>query len=454
MSGKVCFDEINRVKKLARMECIRMPAFMRNQDKYKKAIKQISHLNGLHLSHDQYKAPLAYLRRLKRGRRIGAPASMKKVRKKAKRGVKGGRRGMIGDTGGSMDEDCTSDDESDCIDDDLFCMEGFHLKGTRVESLKETKCFEESASEMSLESFCKDKNRMYSLSIINNLDTVKTPHDDKFYHIENRFQLENKFQKVEEPSAGSLEESESNQDQENDTSRPMYRSVSRASIQSRLSLRSYSLASRGNKNCNADNVSVTSCSTDAARPDSANSRISTSLNSAADKSENTDSAETNSVKVNFHLCSSNSSVSSTLAPLYTPAVSSSLNSQTEDWYWDSKNLSAPIAFYPKSSPLAPIKPITRSVSGSSFVEQGPQKFIYPENSDLTESREDSLEQGNPRKTFTLFGQQRSIGSWIKDIENIYNKESERANGSREATPQGKLLKSRASSTANLLAKIE
>ena len=447
MSGKVCFDEINRVKKLARMECIRMPAFMRNQEKYKKSIKQISQLNGLHLKHDQFKAPVAYLRRLKRGRRIGAPASTKKVRRKSKRG---GRRGMIGDKGGSMDDGCTSDDSDDFVDDDLFCLEDFQLKGTRVQSLKETKCFEETASEMSLESFLKDKHRTYSLSIINNLDSVKTPHDGKFYNIEKRFQLENKFQKVEEKSSGSLEGSESNQDQQNGTMKPMYRSVSRASIQSRLSLRSYSLASRSNKNFNADNASVTSYSTDTARPDSANSRISTSLNSAVDKSEYTDSTESNSVKVNFN---SNSSTGSTLAPLYTPAVSSSINSQNENWYWDSKNLSAPVAFYPKSTPLAPIKSNTRSMSGGSFVEQGPEKFIYPENIDLTESKEDSLENKSPQKTLT-FGQQRSIGSWIKDIENIYKKESEREDVSREATPKGKLLKSRASSTANLLAKIE
>ena len=449
MSGKVCFDEITRVKKLARMDCIRMPAFMRNQEKYKKTIKQISQLNGLHLTHDQYKAPVAYLRRLKRGRRIGAPASTKKVRRKSKRG---GRRGLIGDKGVGMDDGCTSDDSDEFVDDDLFCLEEFQLKGTRVQSLKETKCFDETASEMSLESFLKDKHRTYSLSILNNLDSVKTPRDGKFYNMEKRFQLENKFQKVEEKSVESSERSEGNQDQDSGTMKPMYRSVSRASIQSRLSLRSYSLASRSNKNSNADNASVTSYSTDTARPDSANSRISSSISSAIDRSEYTDLAESNSVKLNSNTNASNPSVSSTLAPLYAPAVSS-VNSQNENWKWDSKNLSTPVTFYPKSSPLTSIKPSTRSMSGSSFVEQGPEKFIYPESTELTENKEDGFENSS-QKNLTLFGQQRSIGSWIKDIENIYNKESDRPEASREATPQGKLLKSRASSTANLLAKIE
>lgn len=438
MSGKVCFDEIQRVKKLARMECIRMPAFMRNQEKYKKSIKQICQLNGLHMSHDQYKAPLAYLRRLKQGRRIGVATGNKKVRKRAKKGSnKGVGKSMNGIKGVSLDEGCTSDEDgSELCDDDRFFMQRFDLNG--IQALRESNFLGEFKSQLSLESFCSEKNRSYSCSIVNNLDKVPVKN------------LEH-FQKVEERPTASPQESNSNQDLETDSPKPVYRSVSRASIQSRLSLRSYSLASRGNRNSNADNMSVASFSNDFVRPDSACSRVSMAAFSAVNHTETVDSEDT-SLKVNLQPLSTNSSTNTTsLAPLYTPAVSSSVNFQNEDWCWDSKNISAPVTFYPKSAPLAPIRPVARTMSGSSFYEQGPEKFIYPDNSEITESTEDVLDSA--RRASLLLHQQRSIGSWIQDIENIYN-EPNRESGSREATPQGKLLKSRASSTANLLSKAE
>ncbi|KAH3729396.1 hypothetical protein DPMN_055364 [Dreissena polymorpha] len=88
MSGKICYDEVPRVKKMARLDCIQMPAFMRNQEKYKKTLKQIAHMNGLHLDHAKYKAPLAYLTRLKRGRRVGVVGATKKSSKTTKHRLK------------------------------------------------------------------------------------------------------------------------------------------------------------------------------------------------------------------------------------------------------------------------------------------------------------------------------------------------------------------------------
>ncbi|ESO89113.1 hypothetical protein LOTGIDRAFT_183090, partial [Lottia gigantea] len=47
MSGKICIDEINRIKRVARKDCIKLPAFMKNPEKYKKKLRHMAVLNGL-----------------------------------------------------------------------------------------------------------------------------------------------------------------------------------------------------------------------------------------------------------------------------------------------------------------------------------------------------------------------------------------------------------------------
>ncbi|VDI15440.1 Hypothetical predicted protein [Mytilus galloprovincialis] len=71
MSGKICVDEVQRCKRIARLDCLKLPAFMKNENRYKKHLKAIAHLNGLDLHHQKKNAPAAYIRRLKQGRRIG-----------------------------------------------------------------------------------------------------------------------------------------------------------------------------------------------------------------------------------------------------------------------------------------------------------------------------------------------------------------------------------------------
>ncbi|KAI0243036.1 hypothetical protein LSAT2_009090 [Lamellibrachia satsuma] len=46
-SGKICLDEINRVHRLCRLDCIRMPSFMRDMVKYRRRLTQIAVINGL-----------------------------------------------------------------------------------------------------------------------------------------------------------------------------------------------------------------------------------------------------------------------------------------------------------------------------------------------------------------------------------------------------------------------
>ena len=46
-SGKICLDEINRVHRLCRLDCIRIPSFMRDMVKYRRRLTQIAVLNGL-----------------------------------------------------------------------------------------------------------------------------------------------------------------------------------------------------------------------------------------------------------------------------------------------------------------------------------------------------------------------------------------------------------------------
>ena len=46
-SGKICVDELNRIKRLARMDCIKLPLFLQDLEKYKKSLKQMAMANGL-----------------------------------------------------------------------------------------------------------------------------------------------------------------------------------------------------------------------------------------------------------------------------------------------------------------------------------------------------------------------------------------------------------------------
>ncbi len=46
-AGKVCIDELPRIRRLARMDCIKVPQFLMDIEKYKKSLRQIAILNGL-----------------------------------------------------------------------------------------------------------------------------------------------------------------------------------------------------------------------------------------------------------------------------------------------------------------------------------------------------------------------------------------------------------------------
>jgi hypothetical protein len=46
-SGRICWDEVNRVKRMARLDCIRLPLFLKDIGKYKRMLKHIAYINGL-----------------------------------------------------------------------------------------------------------------------------------------------------------------------------------------------------------------------------------------------------------------------------------------------------------------------------------------------------------------------------------------------------------------------
>ena len=46
-SGKVCVDELPRVRRLARLDCLKLPHFMRDMDEYLKQLRTIAAVNGL-----------------------------------------------------------------------------------------------------------------------------------------------------------------------------------------------------------------------------------------------------------------------------------------------------------------------------------------------------------------------------------------------------------------------
>ena len=55
-AGKVCWDEVNRVKRLARKDCLRLPHFIRDLESYKKKLYQMAIANGL-IPKTEKKAP-------------------------------------------------------------------------------------------------------------------------------------------------------------------------------------------------------------------------------------------------------------------------------------------------------------------------------------------------------------------------------------------------------------
>jgi len=46
-SGRICIDEIQRIKRMARTNCLKIPKFLRDIEKYKRTLRQIGYLNML-----------------------------------------------------------------------------------------------------------------------------------------------------------------------------------------------------------------------------------------------------------------------------------------------------------------------------------------------------------------------------------------------------------------------
>lgn len=46
-TGRVCWDEVNRIKRIVRMDCVKYPIFMKNMNKYLHMLKHIAYVNGL-----------------------------------------------------------------------------------------------------------------------------------------------------------------------------------------------------------------------------------------------------------------------------------------------------------------------------------------------------------------------------------------------------------------------
>ncbi|XP_052808809.1 microtubule-associated tyrosine carboxypeptidase-like isoform X2 [Mya arenaria] len=257
MSGKVCWDEISRVKKLARLECIQMPAFMRNQEKYKKTLKQIAHMNGLHMDHAKFKAPLAYLRRLKRGRRIGVVGGSKKVRRKGRRssvlslskglGSKGEIEGSFGNLGSDNDDDVDDESGQDSGSDEGFYFQQYSLQGDNDREQDFFEKLKKNVGKNGEENEVTNNYSNYYKSLVNNFENLK----------KDKKQEETKEELVDAEVKSSVisykKSTFENRDWENDCVKTQYRCVSRASVQMLLSLPSNSLNSR-NRNSNAEDV--------------------------------------------------------------------------------------------------------------------------------------------------------------------------------------------------------
>ncbi|GFS14271.1 hypothetical protein ElyMa_004903400 [Elysia marginata] len=85
MSGKICMDEIDRIKRVVRKDVLRFPTFMKNMAAYRRTLKKMLILNGLDQFHIPRTAPAAFTKRLEERKKEGdspRKTGFKKVRSK------------------------------------------------------------------------------------------------------------------------------------------------------------------------------------------------------------------------------------------------------------------------------------------------------------------------------------------------------------------------------------
>ena len=367
MSGKICYDEIPRVKKLARLDCIQMPAFMRNQEKYKKILKQIAHMNGLHLEHAKFKAPLAYLRRLKKGRRIGVAKGSKKVRKKGKKGVMGKGSLDMGKSENTYGHLGSDDDESDDDEDKFFFQHYSMSAGSTEDNFFETmkrnmgKNTSNSNDKVSDEVF----NYNYLKGLVDKSDKSKasqpSPHPEK----PKQTAVDSLFTT---PSDSSSKREL--RDWENDCVKTGSRCVSRASVQLMLNLPSKSLNSRA-KSSHVNPLAATPITKDFTQRPLSN--IESSRTTNVDPSiGNTDFEEDSKVsKVQPAACSAVNLVSQ----CDNESTSSHISSSEHDSINNNQMRT-------RSNNKNQVHPF--SASDTNRVKKDADGFIYPDNDILTE----------------------------------------------------------------------
>ena len=71
MSGKICWDEISRIKRVVRRDAVKLPVFMRDMSAYVKSLRKMAELNNLGDFHIPRKPPSAYLKRLSERQAVG-----------------------------------------------------------------------------------------------------------------------------------------------------------------------------------------------------------------------------------------------------------------------------------------------------------------------------------------------------------------------------------------------
>ena len=357
MSGKICYDEIQRVKKLARTDCIQLPAFMRNQDKYKKSLKQIAHMNGLNLDHAKYKAPIAYLRRLKRGRRIGVAGGTNKVRKKGRRGGNSGK-GLYVSTGfdiGSEEEDMS------LSDDDQIFFQNFKVDENQMQADK----FFSSVKMSRIGAYGTDTDYTeYLKTVVGNYEKLKTEKIEVIKSKSEPLKMESKDESLEPGLEANKEH---------------YRCLSRGSIRAILNQPSCSLGSRGKPTSTDSSTSLMNLAP-LARPGSDSSPGGVvSAQSAMPQSHITHPLDRFNYNKNAALPAQvpSKTLAQNETPPCTSAVTLSSNMQS-----DLSNTST------SSSTLCKISTqstkLTKAASSNDVISTLTEEFIYPSNDILTE----------------------------------------------------------------------
>lgn len=75
-TGRICVDEVQRVKRLARVDCLKLPHFLKDLSSYKRTLNEIALLNGLVT---EIKRPISFSLKTKNKKKLATQQTRNRV---------------------------------------------------------------------------------------------------------------------------------------------------------------------------------------------------------------------------------------------------------------------------------------------------------------------------------------------------------------------------------------